>query len=109
MDESVLSVPDHDQNMMDESILSVPDHDKTMVDESVTLEKNEPIVILKDIRTVLAESNHDSNQVAAPKTQNSKRQNVFSAFASVYQSSTQQPPVTSKSVLTYSVKKYNVV
>ena len=83
MDESVLSVPDHDQNMMDESILSVPDHDKTMVDESVTLEKNEPIVILKDIRTVLAESNHDSNQVAAPKTQNSKGK-MFSVLSRLF-------------------------
>ena len=75
-DESVLSIPDHDQNIMDESVLSVPDpgktmvdeivlsvpeHDKTMMDERVTLEKNEPIVILKDIRTALAESNYDSN------------------------------------------------
>ena len=76
VDESVLSIPDHNQNIMDENVLSVPDHDKTMVDENVlsipeddktmmnervTLEKNEPIVILKDIRTVLAESNYDSN------------------------------------------------
>ena len=76
MDESVLSGPDHDKTIMDESVLSVPEHDKTIMDESVTLGKNEPIVILKDIRTVRAESNHDSKQIAAPKTQNSKRLNV---------------------------------
>ena len=107
MDESVLSGTDHDKTMMDESVLSVPEHDKTMMDESVTLGKNEPIVILKDIRTVRAESNHDSKQVAAPKTQNSKRQNVSNDFASVYQTSIQQPSVTSESVLTDSGKKEN--
>ena len=78
-----------------------------MINESVILEKNKPIIILKDIRTALAESNHDSNQVAAPKTQNSKRQNVSSDFASVYQSSIQQLPVTSKSVPTDPGKKEN--
>ena len=52
VDESEHSVPDHHQNVVDKSVLSVPDHDKTMMDESVTLLKNEPIVILKEIRTV---------------------------------------------------------
>ena len=52
VDESKLLVPDHDKSMVDKSVLSVPDHDKTMMDESVTLLKNEPIVILKEIRTV---------------------------------------------------------
>ena len=107
MDESVLSGPDHDKTIMDESILSVPEHDKTIMDESVTLGKNEPIVILKDIKTVRAESNHDSKQIAAPKTQNSKRPKVSNDFASVYQTSIQQPSVTSENVLTDSGKKEN--
>ena len=92
LDKSVLSIPDYDKTMVDKSELSVPDHDLNMMDESVTLGKSKPIVILKDIRTVLAESNHDSYQVASPKTQNSKRQNVSSDFASVYQSSIQHLP-----------------
>ena len=99
-DESVLSFHDHDQNMVDKSVLSVPEDDKTMVDESVALGKNQAIVILKDIRTIPAETNSDSNQLAAPKNQNSKRQNISSDFASVYQSFIQQLPVTSKSIPT---------
>ena len=85
----------------------VPEHDKTTVDESVTLGKNKPFVILKDIRTGRAESSHDSKQVAALKIQNSKRQNVSSDFASVNQSSIQQLPATLRSVLTDSGKKEN--
>ena len=57
----VILVPDHDKKVVDESVISVPAPDKNMVDEKVMLNKACAIVVLKDLRTVLAELKNNNN------------------------------------------------